>query len=349
MRRPRHPILLGLQALALCALVLALAGPARRGAAPAPTTVYVVDGSLWMHVGTRLADARADVRRLAAAEPDAHVALVAATGTPSVAYQGPASGLAGALGVLRAGSGSADLASGDRARRRLARRSPRPTGRRPRTRGRDPGDRVRSSSGRRPRGGQARARPGPVRPGLALRHRAGGGVRGRGDAAQRGSRPPRRSLRRVPGRHARARPESGSACARYDDRHADRPARLVRAPAATRARRARPRRRRVVHRAERGRYAAVHDGHARRRSGHRQAARAGARCRTRGEPRAAHASDLPPQRRAPERPRRARRLGPADRASARAGGRADRASPAPGWRRGGTARCSAREQHGRGP
>ena len=112
MRRPRHPVLLGLQALALCALVLALAGPARRGAAPAPTTVYVVDGSLWMHVGTRLADARADVRHLAAAEPDAHVALVAASGTPSVAYQGPASGLGGALGVLRAGSGSADLASG---------------------------------------------------------------------------------------------------------------------------------------------------------------------------------------------------------------------------------------------
>ena len=112
MRRPRHPVLLGLQALALCALVLALAGPARRGAAPAPTTVYVVDGSLWMHVGTRLADARADVRHLAAAEPDAHVALVAASGTPSVAYQGPASGLGGALGVLRAGSGSADVASG---------------------------------------------------------------------------------------------------------------------------------------------------------------------------------------------------------------------------------------------
>jgi hypothetical protein len=112
MRRPRHPVLLALQALALCALVLALAGPARRVAAPAPTTVYVVDGSLWMHVGTRLADARGDVRHLAAAEPEADVALVAATGTPFVAYRGPASGLAGALGRLRATPGAGDLASG---------------------------------------------------------------------------------------------------------------------------------------------------------------------------------------------------------------------------------------------
>ena len=100
-RRPRHPLLLALQALALCSLVLALAGPARRHAAPPPTTVYVVDGSLWMNVGTRLADARAGVEQLAAAEPESNVALVAATGTPSIAYRGPASGLAGALHRLR--------------------------------------------------------------------------------------------------------------------------------------------------------------------------------------------------------------------------------------------------------
>src|SRR6478735_4566177 len=50
LRRPRHPVLLALQALALCALALALAGPERQRAAPAPTTVYVVDGSFWMHV-----------------------------------------------------------------------------------------------------------------------------------------------------------------------------------------------------------------------------------------------------------------------------------------------------------
>ena len=79
LRRPRHPVLLALQALALCALVLALAGPARRHAAPPPTTVYVVDGSLWMNVGTRLADARAGVGQLAGADPTSNVALVAAT------------------------------------------------------------------------------------------------------------------------------------------------------------------------------------------------------------------------------------------------------------------------------
>ena len=108
-RRPRHPVLLALQALALCALVLALAGPARRHAAPAPTTVYVVDGSLWMHVGTRLADARAGIEQIAGAEPKASVALVAATGTPSVAYRGGLAGLAGALDGLRASDGAADL------------------------------------------------------------------------------------------------------------------------------------------------------------------------------------------------------------------------------------------------
>ncbi len=187
---------------------------------------------------------------------------------------------------------------GDRARRGPARRSPRSHGRRPRTRGRHPGDRVCSRPGRGPRRRHAGVRPGPVRPGLALRHRAGRRVRGRGDAAQRGCRSPRRSLRRIPGRHADARPESGSARARYDDRHADRAARFVGALQL------------------RGRDAlalddvawftvpsaadtpAVHDGHARRRSGHRQTARAGARRRTGGEPRVADASDLPPQRRA---------------------------------------------------
>jgi hypothetical protein len=112
LRRPRHPVLLGLQALALGALVLAAAGPEWRDAGPPPTTVYVVDGSLWMHVGTRLADARADVRRLAAAEPQADVVLVSAAGTPSVAYSGRQSGLAGALSRLGAGEGAGDLASG---------------------------------------------------------------------------------------------------------------------------------------------------------------------------------------------------------------------------------------------
>ena len=93
LRRPRHPVLLALQALALSALVLALAGPERRDGAPPATTVYVVDGSLWMHVGTRLADARAGVRQLVGSEPRNDVAVVTATGTPAVAYRGPRSGL----------------------------------------------------------------------------------------------------------------------------------------------------------------------------------------------------------------------------------------------------------------
>src|SRR4051794_19719043 len=75
-RRPREPLLLALQALALCAFVLALAGPQRSAAAPPAKTVYVVDGSFWMHVGSRLADARASVLRLAAAEPQARVTVV---------------------------------------------------------------------------------------------------------------------------------------------------------------------------------------------------------------------------------------------------------------------------------
>ena len=112
LRRPRHPVLLALQALALSALVLALAGPERRDAAPPATTVYVVDGSLWMHVGTRLADARAGIRGLAGAEPRRDVVVVTATGTPAVAYRGPRSGLDEGLRRVRASRGAGDLAAG---------------------------------------------------------------------------------------------------------------------------------------------------------------------------------------------------------------------------------------------
>ena len=107
-RRPREPLLLALQALALCAFALALAGPQRGAAQPPATTVYVVDGSLWMHVGNRLGDARASVLRLAAAEPQARVVVVSATGTPAVTYRGAASGLAAGL-RLKADAGAGDL------------------------------------------------------------------------------------------------------------------------------------------------------------------------------------------------------------------------------------------------
>ncbi len=112
LRRPRHPLLLTLQAIALCALVLALAGPQRDGGAPLPTTVYVVDGSLWMHVGTRLADARADVLRQVAAQPGRQVAVIAATSTPSVVYRGSGGGLGSSLDRVRASTGAGDLAAG---------------------------------------------------------------------------------------------------------------------------------------------------------------------------------------------------------------------------------------------
>ena len=105
-------MLLALQALALSALVLALAGPERRDAAPPATTVYVVDGSLWMRIGTRLEDARAGVRQLTGAEPRSHVAVVTATGTPVVAYRGPRSGLEEGLRRVRASRGEGDLAAG---------------------------------------------------------------------------------------------------------------------------------------------------------------------------------------------------------------------------------------------
>ena len=94
LRRPAASVLLALQAIALCALVFALAGPQRDAGAPEPTTVYVVDGSLWMHVGTRLADARADVLRQVAAQPG-RVAVIAATSTPRLSIAEAAPGWEG--------------------------------------------------------------------------------------------------------------------------------------------------------------------------------------------------------------------------------------------------------------
>ena len=61
LRRPRHPLLLALQALALVAMVLALADPGRTGSAPAPHSVFVLDDSIWMGAGDRMAQARAAV------------------------------------------------------------------------------------------------------------------------------------------------------------------------------------------------------------------------------------------------------------------------------------------------
>ena len=97
--------------------------------------------------------------------------------------------------------------------------------------------------------------------------------------------------------------------ARREDACPDRSAGSRGAAAADRARRARARRHRLVRRPERGRHSRCHDRHAGRRPRHRQAARAGSGGGVRGDAQPAHARDVPPARRARERPRRARAAG----------------------------------------
>jgi hypothetical protein len=112
LRRPRNPWLLALQALALCASILALAGPSLGGGAAPRTTVYVLDDSLWMQIGTRLADARGAIVQSAARDPGARVVVVAAGATPAIAYRGSAHAVAHALGTLRTDTATGDLAAG---------------------------------------------------------------------------------------------------------------------------------------------------------------------------------------------------------------------------------------------
>ena len=112
LRRPRHPVLLALQALALSALGVALRQ------APAARRRTARDDGLRRRrlarteVGTRLADARAGVRQLVGSEPRNDVAVVTATGAPAVAYRGPRSGLEDGLRQVRASAGAGDLAGG---------------------------------------------------------------------------------------------------------------------------------------------------------------------------------------------------------------------------------------------
>ncbi len=110
LRRPRHLLLLALQALILSALVIALAGPERHTTATTSTTVFVVDDSFWMQAGSRVADARADLQRLAAASPGP-VAVVVASATPAVLYRGARSGLGSATGELRPSDVNSDLSA----------------------------------------------------------------------------------------------------------------------------------------------------------------------------------------------------------------------------------------------
>ncbi|MBS1889513.1 MAG: VWA domain-containing protein [Actinobacteria bacterium] len=112
--RPPLPLLLALQLLALALLVFALARPVSEGAATRSARVFVVDESMWMGAeagGTSRIDvARAALReRLAEGPRDGAVRIVGAGATPSVLYEGPASGASDALARLRAGPGPANL------------------------------------------------------------------------------------------------------------------------------------------------------------------------------------------------------------------------------------------------
>jgi hypothetical protein len=111
LRRPAHPLLLALQALALVAMVLALADPGRTGGAPPAHRVFVLDDSVWMGAGTRMDDARAAVARLAAHTPGDKVDVVTAGGVPRIVYSGSAGGVGAALSGLRAQTAPADLRS----------------------------------------------------------------------------------------------------------------------------------------------------------------------------------------------------------------------------------------------
>ena len=112
LRPPRNPWLLALQALVLVALVGALAGPSLGAAAPPRTTVYVLDDSLWMQIGSRADDARRAIARGAAAVPEGRVAVVTAGATPAIAFRGASTDAAGALAHVRPGASSGDLAGG---------------------------------------------------------------------------------------------------------------------------------------------------------------------------------------------------------------------------------------------
>ena len=66
LRRPRHPLLLALQALALSRWCWRSPIPAAPAARRPPHRVFVLDDSIWMGAGDRMAQARAAVARLAA-------------------------------------------------------------------------------------------------------------------------------------------------------------------------------------------------------------------------------------------------------------------------------------------
>jgi Ca-activated chloride channel homolog len=111
---PPMPLLLALQLLALALLVFALAEPASTKSTAGSSHVYVVDESMWMGAsegGTpRIDTARADLREALGEVPAGEaVRIVGAGATPSVLFEGEAAEAGGALAVLHAGLGAANL------------------------------------------------------------------------------------------------------------------------------------------------------------------------------------------------------------------------------------------------
>ena len=185
LRRPRHPVLLALQALALCALV---ARPRRAGAAARGASAddrlrrrrLALDER--RHPPRRRARGRRSARR--GGSGGRSVALVAATGTPSVAYRGPASGLAARAQPHAGERRRRRSAARHRARRRAARQSRRAPGRAARARERDPRDRVGAGPAPTRVVGSPAADQGIFARGARCGIGPGGRVRGRRDAAQ---------------------------------------------------------------------------------------------------------------------------------------------------------------------
>ncbi len=109
LRRPQRPLLLALQALAVAAAVVALAGPQHPGAVPSPSLVVVVDSSMWMRVAGRPATAARVVGSLAARHPGDRLAVVRAGPQPAVVYRGTDARAAAAAAARSPSPGQSDL------------------------------------------------------------------------------------------------------------------------------------------------------------------------------------------------------------------------------------------------